>query len=96
MSELKNGIMMAKVLKQIMDSIRQSVVKEFKEMNLTGPQGMLVGILSHHGAMKVSELSERLGLSNSTVSGIVDRLEKQGYVERTEPRRSACCSCGAN
>lgn len=33
--------------------------------------------------MKVSDLSQKLGLSNSTVSGIIDRLEKQGLVERT-------------
>jgi DNA-binding MarR family transcriptional regulator len=36
--------------------------------------------------MKVSELSERLGLTNSTVSGILDRLENQGLVERTRSK----------
>ncbi|MDP4171679.1 MAG: MarR family transcriptional regulator [Bacillota bacterium] len=82
MSELNKGFMVAKVLKQILGSIRQNVGQEFKKMNLTGPQGMLVGILAHHGSMKISDLSERLGLSNSTVSGIVDRLEKQRFVER--------------
>ncbi|HBM80019.1 MAG TPA: MarR family transcriptional regulator, partial [Clostridiaceae bacterium] len=51
-------------------------------INLTGPQGMLILILAHYGKMKISDLSERLTLSNSTVSGIVDRLEKQGLVER--------------
>lgn len=54
----------------------------YKDVNLTGPQGMLMGTLAHFGEMKVSELSEKLNLSNSTVSGILDRLEKQGLVER--------------
>lgn len=57
--------------------------QHFNEMNLTGPQGMMMGILSHDGEMKISDLSEKIGLSNSTVSGIIDRLEKQGLVERT-------------
>lgn len=56
--------------------------KHFNDMNLTGPQGMMMGILSHDGEMKISDLSEKIGLSNSTVSGIIDRLEKQGLVER--------------
>lgn len=82
MSEIVNGIQVVKVLKQIMDEIRNNMQEEFKEMNLTGPQVMLIGILSHHGEMKISELSNRMGLSNSTVSGIVDRLEKQELVLR--------------
>lgn len=44
---------------------------------------MLMGILNRYGEMKVSDLSEKLGLSNSTVSGIIDRLEKQDLVKRT-------------
>jgi DNA-binding MarR family transcriptional regulator len=32
--------------------------------------------------MKITELSGKLTLSNSTISGIVDRLEKQQLVER--------------
>jgi DNA-binding MarR family transcriptional regulator len=32
--------------------------------------------------MSLKELSGRLGLSHSTVSGIVDRLENRGLVER--------------
>ncbi|SMB79574.1 transcriptional regulator, MarR family [Desulfonispora thiosulfatigenes DSM 11270] len=83
MEEINNGMMLVRLLKQITDGIRQNVELEFMELNLTGPQGMLVGILAHYGEMKISDLSERMKLSNSTISGIVDRLEKQGLVERT-------------
>lgn len=83
MEDVNKGIKVVRILKQIMDGVKQNVQQEFKEMNLTGPQGMLVGTLAHHGEMKISQLSEQMGLSNSTVSGIVDRLEKQGLVERT-------------
>jgi DNA-binding MarR family transcriptional regulator len=63
--------------------VKHSMGQRFNAMNLTGPQGMMMGILSHDGEMKISDLSEKIGLSNSTVSGIIDRLEKQGLVERT-------------
>jgi len=79
---INNGISIVKLLKNVMDIIKHNIEDEFREMNLTGPQGMLIGILSKYEEMKISEISKKMGLSNSTVSGIVDRMEKQGYVER--------------
>lgn len=90
MEEISSSIKVLKVLKHIMNMMKQNMRHHFKKMDITGPQGMLIGILSHYGEMKISDLSEKLGLSNSTVSGIIDRLEKQGLVERirsTEDRR---------
>ncbi|MEK6265497.1 MAG: MarR family transcriptional regulator [Clostridium sp.] len=83
MSEISSGLKIFKSLKRVGHMVKQSMVQQFNEMNLTGPQGMMIGILSHDGEMKISDLSEKIGLSNSTVSGIIDRLEKQGLVERT-------------
>lgn len=87
MEEIDRVISIIKLIKQVMDTMRQNMQHLFKgdrfgAMNITGPQGMLLGMLNHFGEMKVSDLSEKLGLSNSTVSGIIDRLEKQGLVER--------------
>lgn len=82
MADMNRGIEVAKLLKQIMVLVKHNNNQTCGKMNLTGPQGMLIGILAHLGAMKISDLSEKMGLSNSTVSGIVDRLEKQGVVER--------------
>lgn len=82
MEELSSGYKVLKLMKQVMKSMRQQSMHHFKELQLTAPQGMLVGTLAHFGKMKVSDVSEKLGLSNSTVSGIIDRLEKQGLVER--------------
>lgn len=82
MEEISSAIKIIKMIKQVMDAARQNMKREFGEMNLTGPQGMLIGILARYGEMKISDLSEKLGLSNSNVSGIIDRLEEQGLVER--------------
>jgi len=45
-------------------------------------QAIVLGHIYHKGEVKISELGRILGLSNSTVSGIVSRLEKISSVER--------------
>lgn len=70
---------------------KQYIRKLFECGQLTAPQGAVMGILLKNGRMKISELSEKVNLSNSTVSGILDRLEKQGFVSRersVEDRRT--------
>jgi DNA-binding MarR family transcriptional regulator len=39
-------------------------------------------MLEKHGEQKVSELSLKMGLSDSTVSGILDRLEQKDIIKR--------------
>lgn len=82
MDEENKGLLIISDIKEVMRSIRKNIGCRFNSFNLTGPQGMIMGILSHSGKMKISDLSKKMGLSNSTVSGIIDRLEKQGLAER--------------
>ncbi|MCM0648046.1 MarR family transcriptional regulator [Clostridium swellfunianum] len=84
--EVSKAVKIIQLMKKVTNAIKQRMGNHFKEMNLTGPQGMLMGTLAHNGEMKVSELSDKLGLSNSTVSGILDRLENQGLVERVRSK----------
>jgi DNA-binding MarR family transcriptional regulator len=86
MGDVSKAVEVVQLMKKVMSKIKHRMGNHFKEMKLTGPQGMLMGTLAHHGEMKVSELSEILGLSNSTVSGILDRLENQGLIERTRSK----------
>ena len=67
--------------------LRQRLEAEFaRGADLTGPQRLvmaaLVGLGEKTGGMSLKELSEKVGLAHSTVSGIVDRLEARGMVER--------------
>jgi len=54
----------------------------FEDTGITLPQSMVIGILLKEKILKITDLSRKLSLSNSTVSGIVDRLENQGIVKR--------------
>lgn len=57
----------------------------FSRFELTDVQFNILMILKNHGAEGLSqqELSEQLVVGKSNVVGLVDRLEKAGYVRRT-------------
>jgi DNA-binding MarR family transcriptional regulator len=82
MEELNRGIEISKLISETAMLLRNNMMKGFEGIGITAPQGMVIGTLSKLGQVKISDLSERLSLSNSTISGIVDRLEKQHFVER--------------
>jgi DNA-binding MarR family transcriptional regulator len=71
--------------------LKQYMRKNFEDLGITAPQGIVIGTLFKFGEMKITELSKKVNLSNSTISGIIDRLEKQGLVTRVrsqEDRRA--------
>ena len=60
--------------------------------NLTTPQYMVFAALWMGDGITIGELGQRVSLDGSTITGILDRMEKNGYVERRPnagDRRSA-------
>jgi len=51
---------------------------------LTGPQISVMACLVGKGPTTLTEVSRTLGMSHSTASGIVDRLQARGLVRRAE------------
>ncbi len=49
---------------------------------LTGPQLAVVKMLEPVGKLSLSELSDRIRARNSTVTGIIDRMEREALVVR--------------
>ncbi len=45
--------------------------------------GLVLGILRDRGPMPPSELSERLIVTRATVTGVLDSLERRGFVRRS-------------
>ena len=88
-------------VKAEVDSILEAIIYLYTESrritkevarraSLTGPQLTVVKILEQIGDLSLSELSERIRAQNSTVTGIIDRMEREGLVDRlrsTEDRR---------
>lgn len=83
---------------QIVASIRQIIRavdlhsrRLVDQHGLTGPQLAALDEIVRSGAMSLTALSRAVHLSQATVTGIVQRLERQGLIERsksTTDRRS--------
>jgi DNA-binding MarR family transcriptional regulator len=67
------------------------ITKELaRRAELTGPQLTVLKMLETFGDLSLSDLSDRIRAQNSTVTGIIDRMEREGLVVRersTEDRR---------
>ena len=73
---------MLTVIRRIMSLIKVNFERDFKKMHVTQSQILVMRVLNLHGDMKVSDISRELDLSNSTVSGIIDRLVEKKIVKR--------------
>jgi DNA-binding MarR family transcriptional regulator len=69
-------------LTAIRHEIRRPVEAEFAKGGLTGPQRSVMQVLVKSDGRSLRDLTAQVGLAHSTVSGIVDRLEKRGLVKR--------------
>ena len=67
---------------RVTQHMSQQFRSHFGRMDLTFPQAMVLTVLGEEGPVPISALAERTGSANSTVSGIVDRLEKLGLAKR--------------
>ena len=63
--------------------LSQKARRHFGKLNLTFPQATALSVLGKEGPMPISKLAEKMGSANSTISGIVDRLERLELAKRT-------------
>ncbi len=70
----------------LMQRLADSHAPEFLEIDITMPQAKLLYLLGAAGDLHMSELVTRLGVSLSTVSGLVDRIVDHGLATRREDR----------
>lgn len=74
-------------LRAIRRTLQQRVEAEFSRGGLTGPQRSVIEAVVRTGGLSLKEASREVGLAHSTVSGIVDRLKRQGLVERQKDKK---------
>ncbi|HID56696.1 TPA: MarR family transcriptional regulator [Candidatus Poribacteria bacterium] len=76
------------VFNRIQEAIRARYVRQIAPYKLTVTQFKALQHLHWHGeGLSIGELSGHLGLTSSTVSGIVDRLQRNGWIERRRDPR---------
>ena len=69
-------------LRRIFKAIQVYSQEVSQNFGITGPQLWALKILSINGSLPLGQLSQKMYLHPSTISGVVDRLEQKGYVVR--------------
>jgi DNA-binding MarR family transcriptional regulator len=69
-------------LSAIRRAMRKPLEAEFAKGDLTVPQTAVMRVVVREPGVMLKDLSRAVSLAHSTVSGIVDRLEKQGLIVR--------------
>lgn len=84
LSKKDNGKKVLTLLNEINLTINKNLKNKFCSYGFTVPQITVLAVLSQNEKMKISDISKLIHSTNSTVSGIVDRLEKQGLIKRVK------------
>ena len=67
-------------------SLRDPVAASCDALGLTAPQIHALLWLGHDGPLTMGELARRISVTEKTVTGIVDRLERDGFLHRERDR----------
>jgi len=68
----------------LMHRVASAHAPEFLGVGVTMSQAKVLYLVQAEPGLRMSELSSRLGVSISTVSGVVDRLVDQGLLDRQD------------
>lgn len=68
---------------QTADMLFDRIGRLLRPLDVSAAGGLVLGILHDHGQMSPSELGERLIVTRATVTGVVDSLERRGFVHRS-------------
>jgi DNA-binding MarR family transcriptional regulator len=69
-------------LRRIIKAIQNYSYEVSDMFGITGPQLWAIKTISQDEGLSLGELSKRMYLHPSTITGLIDRLEKKGCVER--------------
>lgn len=82
MPERTNGGFLISKIKQIQGRVFEKMLAEYGISEFNGAQGRILFVLWERDDIPISELSEKTGLAKTTLTGMLDRLEKSGHIVR--------------
>ena len=80
MHTTSDSVMIA--LRKIIQAIDMNSKKLVKRVGLTGPQLVILQEISNLGEVTAGEVARAVSLSQATLSGILERMEKRGLLSR--------------
>lgn len=82
MLEKTNGGFLISKVKQIQGRVFERMLDENGVSEFNGAQGRILFVLWETDDIPISALSERTGLAKTTLTSMLDRLERSGHIRR--------------
>lgn len=82
MLERTNGGFLISKIKQIQGRVFERMLDENGISEFNGAQGRILFVLWETDNIPISMLSERTGLAKTTLTSMLDRLERSGHIHR--------------
>ena len=73
---------LADIFTVLQRSFMLTLTKELQRGNVSFPQYFLLGFLAQKGELTMTEIAKKMGHTTAAATGLVDRLEKLGHVQR--------------
>ena len=85
--DLENVEDIERYLRKVDYIIRRKGREILSNFNMTVPQFTALQILIHHGTMTIGDLSQKMDLACSTITDLIDRMEKSKLVVRKKDEK---------
>ncbi len=82
MLDQTNGGFLITKIKQLQGRIFEKLLAQHNISEFNGAQGRILFILWEKDDISITELAEKTGLAKTTLTSMLDRMEKQGHIER--------------
>ena len=79
----KGGTLLSQV-HQVCARVWNKILRENNMADLEGARGRIIFSLWGKDGVPIKQLCEKTSLDKSTLTGIIDRLERDGYIERRQ------------
>lgn len=70
------------LIKQYLSRIWEKMLLEYGIDAFNGAQGRILYVLWNHDAISIQELADQTGLTNATLTSMLDRMEQKHLLER--------------
>ncbi|MCI6258224.1 MAG: MarR family winged helix-turn-helix transcriptional regulator [Spirochaetia bacterium] len=77
------GGMLISQINQISQRIWNSILKNYNLQDLSGARGRIIFALWNTDNIPIKELVKKTSLDKATLTGIIDRLERDGFIIRS-------------
>lgn len=77
------GGMLISQIHQISQRIWNSILKKYNLQDLSGARGRIIFALWNTDNIPIKELVKKTSLDKATLTGIIDRLERDGFIIRS-------------